>query len=84
MKDLKIGFDQWVSVNTISNVSKSLKYKKKKKNPTNLSCFSLTAIFVIKYIVTYCYPWDRIKCEDLFESSWIYVSSGWCFLDNSQ
>ena len=29
MKDLKIGFDQLVSVNTISNVSKSLKYKKK-------------------------------------------------------
>ena len=54
MKDLKIGFDQLVSVNTISNVSKSLKYKKKQQ--TYLYCFSLTAIVVIKYIVAYCYP----------------------------
>ena len=55
MKDLKIGFDQLVSVNTISNVSKSLKYKKKIQQ-TYLYCFSLTAIVVIKYIVAYCYP----------------------------
>ena len=54
MKDFRIVFDQWVSVNIISNVSKGSNYNKKKTQTYFSSCFSLVSIFFIKYIVTHC------------------------------
>ena len=84
MKDLRIVFDQWVGANIISNVSKGSTYKKNKTQTYFSSCFSLVSIFFIKYIITHCYPSNKIKIKDLFESLWTCVSIGWCFLDNRE
>ena len=56
MKDLRIVFDQWVSANIISNVTKGSNYKKNITQTYFSSYFSLVSIFFIKYIVTHFYP----------------------------